>query len=217
MPDNFHAVIFDLDGTLIDSYDAITASVNHVRALRGLAPLPREEVCVHVGRGAEQLMLAVVPGGDVAQDVMRYKQHHPTVMRELTHLLPGVHITLKSLHDAGLVLGVCSNKPVEFSRDLLTSLKVSSLFAVVVGPEDAARPKPAPDMLLEAMRRQECRPGQVLYVGDMVVDIETARAAGVQVWSIATGSDPRETLARANPDRLMNRFEDLLGIVPEAR
>jgi len=210
------AVVFDLDGTLIDSYDAITASVNHVRGLRGLPPLRRAEVCGHVGRGAEHLLRATVPGGILAEDVLRYKQHHPSVMRSLTHLLPGVQSTLTALKDVGFDLAVCSNKPVAFSRDLLASLGIGSLFSAVVGPEDAPRPKPAPDMLLKAMELLARRPDETLYVGDMVVDIDTARGAGVTVWVVPTGSDARSTLQQASPDRLLNAFAELAALAQGA-
>jgi phosphoglycolate phosphatase-like HAD superfamily hydrolase len=81
----------------------------------------------------------------------------------------------------------------------------------VLGPEDVARPKPAPDMLRVALERLGVAPARALYVGDMGVDVETARAAGVPVWVVATGSDTREALAAARPDRLLTGLAELPG------
>ena len=86
---HFHAVLFDFDGTLADSYEAITASVNHVREHYGLSKLTTDEVKRHVGRGAEYLLTQTVPGGDLRSDLIRYRQHHPSVLTKLTFLLPG--------------------------------------------------------------------------------------------------------------------------------
>jgi 2-phosphoglycolate phosphatase len=207
---SLRAVVFDFDGTLADSYPAITASVNHVRKGHGLPPLAEEEVRKHVGRGPVYLLEHTVPGSqDVQADVACYRAHHPSVMREGTRLLPGVADTLAALHAAGLMLAVCSNKPVGFTRDLLRYLGVADNFTVVLGPEDVPRPKPAPDMLQEALRRLAVPREEVLYVGDMVVDIDTARAAGVRVWVVATGSDEPATLRAARPERLLTRFGEL--------
>jgi phosphoglycolate phosphatase len=131
-------------------------------------------------------------------------------MRQGTRLFPGVAETLDALHKAGKRLAICSNKPVAFTRDLLDAFGVAGRFSAVVGPEDVPRPKPAPDMLLVGLQRLGVRPGQALYVGDMTVDIQTARAAGVRVWVVPTGSDDRATLAAAHPDRLLDAFADLL-------
>jgi 2-phosphoglycolate phosphatase len=206
---NFAAVLFDFDGTLVDSYPAIAASVNHVRARRGLPPLPVEEVKRHVGRGPDHLLGHTVPGGDVATDLSIYRAHHPSVMGALTALLPGAAETLARLDDAGLRLGLCSNKPRIFSQVLLEQLGIARHFEVVLGPEDVAHLKPAPDMLQVAVRRLGLTPAQALYVGDMTVDIETARAAGLTVWVVATGSDSRAALVAARPDRLLERLSDL--------
>jgi phosphoglycolate phosphatase len=202
------AVLFDFDGTLADSYGAIAASVNHVRAGHGLPPLSEEEVRRHVGRGPEHLMEHTVPAGEVGGNVVAYKEHHPSVMCEQTRLLPGVFEAVKALSRRGYRLGVCSNKPVAFTRVLLGQLGLDK-FEVALGPEDVARPKPAPDMLLAALARLGVKAGETLYVGDMAVDVETARAAGVRVWAVATGSNDAATLRRAAPDRLLEGMEEL--------
>ena len=207
------AVLFDFDGTLIDSFPAIAASVNHVRSLRGLAPLSVPEVTRHVGRGAWYLLRHTVEGGELEANVAAYREHHPSVLRDLTRLLPGAKEALEALKARGVRLGLCSNKPVEFSRRLVQYLGVAELLDVVLGPEDVARPKPAPDMLLEAMRRLGCRPDEVLYVGDMTVDIETARAARARVWVVATGTDSAEVLDAARPDRRLAGLADLAGLL----
>jgi phosphoglycolate phosphatase len=203
------AVLFDFDGTLGDSYPAITASVNHVRANYGLPPLAVDEVRPHVGRGPDRLMESTVGRGSIGANVAIYRAHHPSVMREGTRLLPAAAEVLNELHGRGLMLGVCSNKPAVFTRKLLTWLDVADWFDVVLGPEDVARPKPAPEMLRLALRRLNVTAAEALYVGDMVVDVETARAAGVRVWVVPTGSDEQATLAAAKPDRLLHGLEEL--------
>jgi phosphoglycolate phosphatase len=203
------AVLFDFDGTLADSYPAIAASVNHVRALHGLPTLDVAAVRRHVGRGPNYLVQHTVPGGDVEADVDAYRAHHPSVMRSGTHLMPGASKSLHALHAADFLLGVCSNKPVAFTRDLLAYFGVDACFQVVLGPEDVARPKPAPDMLVQALKDLGVRPNEALYVGDMTVDVQTARAAGVRVWVVPTGSDDPGALARAEPDRILTDLDEL--------
>jgi phosphoglycolate phosphatase len=212
-PCRFRAVLFDFDGTLADTYPGITASVNHVRGLHGLAPLPEEEVRKHVGRGPPYLMTRTVPAGDVAENVARYKQHQPQVMRSGTRLFPGVAEALAALKDLGLLLAICSNKPRAFTVGLLHHFGMAARLDLVLGPEDVARPKPAPDMIVQALRRLKIARSEALYIGDMVVDIETARAAGVAVWVVPTGSDERETLAGSVPDRLLERLADLPALL----
>jgi phosphoglycolate phosphatase len=204
----FAAVFFDFDGTLADSYGAITASINHVRACRGLPPLTEADIRPYVGRGLEHLLVDVVPGTDVELDTGRYREHHPSVLRSGTRLLPGAMEVTTKLKQAGVRLGICSNKPTGFTRELVKIFELD--IDVVMGPDDVANIKPAPDMLLAGMKRLAVTPAQTLYVGDMVVDIKTGRAAGVPVWAVPTGSESREALVNAHPDRLLDALIDML-------
>lgn len=213
MPERPAAVLFDLDGTLIDGYPAITASVNHVRALHGLPPLSVAEVTRHVGRGPTYLIEHTVGRGDPQANLAAYREHHPSVLREGTSLLPGAAETLTLLQARGIRLGICSNKPIAFTRQLLDWLGIAGRFTIVLGPEDAGRHKPAPDILLTAMNRLGLAADQLLYVGDMTVDIETARAAGVRVWVVPTGSDTVEALDGANPDRRLRDLAELAELL----
>jgi phosphoglycolate phosphatase len=210
------AVLFDFDGTLADSYVAITASVNHVRAAHGLPPLDEAEVRRHVGRGPAYLLEHTVPGANLEVDWPRYRAHHPSVLTRGTRLLPGAAEAVGALAARGLTVGVCSNKPRAFTQQLLDYLGLAGKVGLVLGPEDVARPKPAPDMLVTALERLHLRPEQVLYVGDMTVDIETARAAGVSVWVVPTGSDERSRLEAAHPDRLLRDLNELAELARQA-
>lgn len=200
------AVFFDLDGTLIDSYDAITSSVNHVRRSHSLKPLTVDEVRPRVGHGVEKLLRATVDGTDLARDIPLYKEHHLQACVQHTRLLPGAVELLDLLTRHGIGMGICSNKPKGFTSLILQALGIQGRFAAVCGPEDASLPKPHPGMLLEAGHRLNVSLADSLYVGDMLVDIQAGRAAGCWIWVVATGSDTSETLATGQPDRL---FADL--------
>lgn len=207
----YSSLIFDFDGTLADSYDAIAASVNHVRAQRALTPLSVAEVRRLVGRGPVYLLSHTIPGADTDQALAAYRAHHPTVMYEMTRLLPGAIKALTAGRTAGLRMAVCSNKPRIFTHKLLEHLGIAEFFQAVLGPEDVPRPKPAPDMLLAAMQQLQVISSETLYVGDMVVDVETARAAGAGVWIVPTGSDDLACLQAARPDRLLRDLHELAG------
>jgi 2-phosphoglycolate phosphatase len=208
---SYAAVLFDFDGTLADSYAAIACSVNHVRSERGMPALSIDEVKRHVGRGPEYLLTHTAPNGRLADDLACYRAHHPSVMLPLTRLLPGARLLLAALHRRGKKIGLCSNKPRPFSQQLLQHLEVSAYFDVVLGPEDVPLPKPAPDMLLRAIQRLGLPSDHVLYVGDMTVDIQTARSAGVRVWAVATGSEERRALEDAKPDRLLADLQEMVA------
>ncbi|MFO0846986.1 MAG: HAD-IA family hydrolase [Gemmataceae bacterium] len=211
------AALFDFDGTLADSFEAITASTNHVRELYGLPPLAEAEVRVYVGLGLDHLMRTLVPTAPPADAVAAYRAHHPSVMVDGTRLLPGVADTLAGLHRRGLRLAVCSNKAVRFTRALVEAFGLAPVFDAVLGPEDVGAPKPDPAMLVEALRRLGATAAEAVYVGDMAVDVHTAKAAGVPVWLVLGGAAGVEDAAAAGPDRVLASFAELLDLLPAPR
>lgn len=208
------AALFDFDGTLADSFAAITASTNHVRASYGLPELSAAAVREYVGFGLPHLMEQLVPGADPAEAVARYREHHPAVMFSGTTLMPGVAETIPILHQRGLRLGVCSNKQVHFTKTLIESFGFANAMPVVLGPEDVGgRAKPDPAMLVEGMSRLGIAKEDCVYVGDMAIDVHTARAVGMAVWLVPGGAVGQESAEAAGPDRILTGFSELLDLL----
>ncbi len=207
------AVLFDFDGTLVDSFAAIAASTNHVRGRYGLPPLAEAEVRRHVGYGLEHLLQTLVPDAPLDEAVACYRQHHARVLFPLTRLMPGVAETVPELARRGYRLGICSNKRREFTQQLVEASGLTPYFRCVLGPEDVGhRPKPDPTMLLEGLKRLEVAAAEAVYVGDMTIDVRTARAAGVVVWLVRGGAE--SSWDAATPDRVLDHFADLLTALP---
>lgn len=213
----FRAALFDFDGTLADSFAAIAASTNHVRRRYGLPDLTEAEVRRYVGLGLENLMETLVPNAPTAAAVAAYREHHPTVMVAGTRLMPGVAGAVPELRRRGVRMAVCSNKAVQFTRRLVEALGLGSDFEAVLGPEDVGAPKPDPSMLLEAVRRLGIPKEESVYVGDMAVDVHTARAAGITVWLVPGGATGQESATAAGPDRVLDRFAEVLELIPGPR
>ena len=138
----FRAVLFDFDGTLADSYAAITASVNYVLKHHGRPTLEEAKVRALVGHGLENLMETILPGIDPVAAAKLYREHHPSVMKSHTRLLPGVADGLAALQKAGVKLGVCSNKPSYFTRALIDMLDLTPYFGAVYGPMTPGQARP---------------------------------------------------------------------------
>jgi 2-phosphoglycolate phosphatase len=209
----FKTIIFDLDGTLIDSYHAIQESLNYVLEHYGLAKVDLPTVKKMVGRGLENLMQQAV--GDQRKDqaiALFRKSYDETVMRG-TFLLPEVAETIRALHEKGIILAVASNKPSIYSRTILENFELNPFFEACYGPDVVKQPKPHPAMLEELMKELSADKKETLYVGDMVIDVETARNAGIPVALIATGGNSSDELRSMNPDYFLNSFGSLQLII----
>ena len=207
-------LIFDFDGTLIDSYDAITESLNRVRASFSLPDYEPAAVKTMVGHGLEHLIEKAIGPDRIEEGVKLFRQSYSTLCEKKTTILPQVKETLEELDRRGYRMAIATNKPSYFARDILKALEMEHLFSEVLGPNDVERPKPDPEMLEIIMMRIGLAPDEVAYVGDMLLDIEVGRRAGVAVYAIPTGSASREALLNGRPDRLLHRFSELLAILP---
>lgn len=208
---SIHALLFDFDGTLADSFAAIIASSNHVRESFGLPPLPDADIRRLVGHGLPALLADLCPGCDIDEAVRRYREHHAATMLSGTKLMPGVLDTVAELRRRGLPLGVCSNKAVAFTRQLITALGLGDHMTAVLGPEDVGgKPKPDPAMLLEGCRRLSVSAESTIYVGDMSVDVLAGKAAGIPVWLVHVGMAGSDDPTALGPARVLTDFGEIL-------
>lgn len=176
-------VIFDMDGTLIDSGSDITVSVNHVRNIvYHLPPLSRDFVVEAINRETRNLALLFygVPVYESrAQQV--FEHHYRDQCIRSPRLYEGINELLEALAERGAQLNVATNAPAQFARRMLTHLGVVDSFARIVGSEDVKKPKPHPDMLEAILNHHGYHPDSdiALMVGDNSKDMESARRAGI--------------------------------------
>ena len=210
----YHAVLFDLDGTLVDSYAALAEAVNFARREHGLADIDVSRIRELVGDGLEALLqrafeLPQVPATVIAAFERRYDE----ICCQGSRVLADVEATLEQLSRLGVVMAVCTNKPTSFSRKIVEFLGLSSFFRAIVGPDLAGARKPDARHVLCTLETTDAEPNDALFVGDMPVDIHAARNSGVDVAVVATGSSSSEQLRAERPDHYLDRFSDLVKIV----
>lgn len=190
----FRAILFDLDGTLVDSAPDIRAAVNALLARRNLGPLSMPEVKSMIGHGIKKLVERAYAacGQPLAGDalerefeaMMTIYGEHLTV---LATLMPGAREAVQACRDAGMLLGLVTNKPQRFTEAILAHFGFGDDFDVIIGGDAGFAKKPEPDMLLAALDRLGVGPGEALMVGDSAADVQAARAAGISVTIIEGG------------------------------
>lgn len=208
-------LIFDLDGTLIDSQLDLAASVNATRAWMGLPPLSMDVVASYVGNGAPVLVRRALPDAtetDLANGLRFFLDYYREHMLDHTTLYPGVREALDQLHDAGVGLAVLTNKPVRFSVTLIEGLDLDQHFFRIYGGNSFADKKPHPCGILALMAERGAAPRRTVMVGDSSVDVLTARNAGVLACGCKWGFQP-ETFDAAPPDLLIGDLRELVNAV----
>lgn len=174
-------LIFDLDGTLIDSRADLATAVNLMRGRFALPPLPLATVSSYVGNGIRQLVARALQGApvDIDEAVRIQSECYRAHLVDETTLYPGVADGLPLLHAAGHRLAIATNKPLQATETILAHFGILGLFADVQGGGSTPRLKPAPDMVTATMARLGVAPGETWLIGDNDTDLECARNAGV--------------------------------------
>ncbi|MEO8218126.1 MAG: HAD-IA family hydrolase [Acidobacteriota bacterium] len=211
---SYKSIVFDLDGTLVDSYLALTRAINRARGEFGIDELSGEQIRLMVGEGVEILLeraFAPHPLPDGARDL--FENTYDEICCEESRILDDVERTLAILTDRGFPMAVCTNKPTGFSVKILRHLNLAGHFRAVVGPDLAGTRKPDGAHLLHALSFLGAGPDEALYVGDMVLDVLAARNAGMDVAVVATGSCSASELVSADPDYFLGRFSDVLDVL----
>ncbi len=196
----YDAVIFDLDGTLLDTLDDLMDAVNHALAQMDFPPRSRAEVNTFVGNGVAKLMERAVPTGTAPADTTRalelFKAYYALHSKDKTAPYPGILETLKALQTGGCKLAVVSNK-FDAAVKALAQDYFPGLMDLSAGENEAAGipKKPHPAMVLKALEALDLPPERAVYVGDSDVDLETARNAGLPCISVTWGFRDRAFLA----------------------
>ena len=208
------AVFFDLDGTLADTAGDFIPVVQTLRAEAGLAPLPPQRIRASVSNGARGLVTLALGLAEGEGDFEHWRQRLLTLYGGIlgTHatLFPGLRELIARLGEAGIAWGIATNKPRLYTVPLLERLAIEPPPVSVVCPEDVSERKPHPESLARNCLEAGCTPGQAVYVGDHVRDIEAGRRAGVYTIAAAYGYiEPGDDPAGWGADALVADSEAL--------
>ncbi len=205
-------LIFDLDGTLIDSKLDLALSVNAVREQMGLAPMPHDQIATYVGHGVGNLMRRSL-GPDATEEKIEkglqfFLAHYREHMLDHTVTYPGVREALGEFGERGMA--VLTNKPVKFSQAILEGLGIAHYFAFIYGGNSFAQKKPDPAGVLKLMADMNASPEETLIIGDSDTDVLTGRNGGVLTCGVTYGFGA-ESLQNVPPDFLI---DDLRALPP---
>jgi phosphoglycolate phosphatase len=212
-------LVFDLDGTLVDTAPDLVRALNAVIAAEGLPPVPLDKALTMVGRGARMLIRSAfaaegqnVEGAELERLFKAFIDRYAEHVAEESRPYPGVEASLDRFAAAGWLLAVLTNKPDPLARPILEALGLASRFAAIVGQGALPWLKPDPRVFAQTVRMAGGTPQRAVMVGDSETDIETARAAGIPVVAVTFGYTP-EPVATFGPDRLIDHFDELWNAV----
>jgi phosphoglycolate phosphatase len=208
-------LIFDLDGTLLDTAPDLLGALNVVLAGEGLAPVGRSAVGRNFGHGARALLIEGFrqAGRDVAVDRLdalttRFIEIYAGRLAEETRPYPGLLAALDRLEPFGIRFAVCTNKREKLARPLLAALGLLDRFVAIVGGDTLSVRKPHPDHILGTVAAASGDPLAAVMVGDSDADISASKGAGVPVVGVTFGYSP-QPIAELSPDALIDHFDDL--------
>lgn len=215
-------VLFDLDGTLVDSVPDLARAVDQMLAALGREPAGVAGVREWVGNGVEMLVRRALAGclevdAAAPQDAALlpvalelFKAAYAQANGRSSQVYPGVRELLEHYRAGTVPMAVVTNKPTAFTQPLLERMALASYFSVVVCGDTLARKKPDPDPLLHACERIGVSPRHSLMVGDSRVDVDAARAAGCSVVGVSYGYNQGEPIASAGADRVVASLAELI-------
>ncbi|MCD8196911.1 MAG: HAD-IA family hydrolase [Lachnospiraceae bacterium] len=213
-----NAVIFDMDGTLLDTLEDIYLSTNAVLTAAGLPPRTPDEVRLFVGNGSRELMRRCIEGGESNPKYeachASFQEYYHTHLDDHTAPYPGVVWLLDTLREAGISMAIVSNKSDSAVKDLNRE-SFGDRIPVAIGAQEGVRKKPAPDTLYEAMRELGVKKDACVYVGDSETDLETAANAGIPCVCVSWGFRGRARLEKLGAEQIADTAQELLDILKE--
>jgi phosphoglycolate phosphatase len=213
------AVLFDLDGTIIDTAQDLAAAANRMLGDLGRAPLDEEAIRDYIGKGVVNLVHRCVEAtGGGGEDERRralevFERHYVAGIADRSRPYPGVVEGLAALERAGIVMGVVTNKAGRFTEPLLELTGLRRFFGVVVSGDTVERKKPHADPVLFAAAKLGASPGETLMVGDSLNDVLSARAAGCRVVVVPYGYREGLAVEDLGADRVVSSVEEVASSI----
>jgi phosphoglycolate phosphatase len=210
-------VIFDLDGTLVDAYRAIQASLNRTRKVFGLPRVSLHRAKMAIGHGDRDFIVRFFDAGDIESALSIYRKDHEKSLLKGTGTLPGARKVLNILKRKKYKLAIASNRPYKFTDILLRHLKIRKYFDVVACAKDIKDAKPKPDLLNRIMESLKADKAHTVSIGDMDVDITAGRRAGVKTLAVLGGSSSHAELKGRKPDKIIKKIDEILPLLQAAK
>lgn len=212
----YDTIIFDLDGTLLNTIEDLADAVNYCINMFGYPERTLEEVRCFVGNGIRKLMERAIPQGAENADFEKifhtFKEYYTGHCQIKTRAYPGIMELLQALEEKKCRMAIVSNKNMEAVREL-NKIYFEKYIKIAIGQREGVRKKPSPDSVNEVVRELKCDREHVLYVGDSEVDKETADNAEVDCVLVSWGFRDRDMLSGLKPLSVIDRPEDLLRFV----
>jgi phosphoglycolate phosphatase len=205
--------IFDLDGTLIDAYQAISRSLNHTRRFLGYPPVGFRKAKKSVGKGERHFISLFFPAREVEQALALYRRHHKKELTRYTRVKPHAHRLLRALKQRGCLVAIASNRPSIFTGRIVKGLRLRKYFDLIVCGDQIQRLKPHPKILRHIMRAFKVPKESAVFIGDMSVDMETAARAGVDAVFIKGGSDSVSQIKDYPVRKVISSLKEILNEV----
>lgn len=225
---DFDLILFDLDGTLLDTAGELADAVNDTLAALGERAVTGAQVRDWIGHGTRELLVCALAdaGGRereslrgselLAQAGVLFDPHYENRCGTRSRPYPHALELLRRLRARGTRLAVVTNKDGRFTRPLLAHHRLAPLLDAVVCGDEVPRKKPAPDGILKCLARFGVPPSRTLFVGDSAIDVASARNAGVAVWAVPGGYNQGQPIALSRPDRLLVDLGEMLALTPAA-
>ena len=214
----YKGVIFDLDGTLIDTLRDLTTPINRVRQEYGLSPLTVKDVQYMVGNGFKVLVQKAMPNIDedkIDGVVEKYKAYYAECYMDTSEPYEGIRDLLNELNSLGVKIAVNSNKGDAFTKNLISKIFPDNAFVAVIGQREGIPKKPDPYTNMEILGKMNLKNDEVLYVGDSQPDMKTAINSKLRAIGVSWGFRTVEELKEAGADNIVYHPEEILRIVKE--
>lgn len=208
-------VLFDLDGTIVNTNELIINSFMHALKENNLPPLSREQIIPHMGTTLQQQISTFTGLVDTSVLEKSYRAYNNAHHDELIASFPRVNETMDELMRRGIKLGIVTTKIRPTTLRALEMFDLLKYMETIVTVNDVEHAKPHPEPVLTALRNLNADPKHTLMVGDSAVDIQSAQAAGVRVAGVSWSLKGEETLRKYHPDYIIHDMSDLLTIVEQ--